>query len=184
MAQLSSCSFCAWKITKVTPIYKRWCTRALQEWTHLLIVTWLHLEKARETKVSNCLSSNNLSFQGMLAAVAATYLQPARGYSNTSGFLPRVGLEVFCSMVTWTSAFPAAFMCWLLVFFPAGSQAGMWEQQAACGHGHGPTWAHIPGTGQSSAPASPRTDLRAVQTLSKPKQSPQDEGWGTAWPKK
>jgi len=42
-------------------------------------LAWLRFEQATETKVSNRLSSNNVSFQGMLAAVTAIYLQPAGG---------------------------------------------------------------------------------------------------------
>lgn len=108
----------------------------------------LRFEKATETEVSNRLSSNNISFQGMLAAITAIYLQPAGGYSNTPAFLPRVGLEVFCSTVIRTSAFPSTFACWVPVLFPppAGSPAGTWEQQAARGRGHRSAWAGARGT--------------------------------------
>lgn len=52
------------------------------KWTHLLAL-WVHFEKATQTKVSTSLSSNNISFQRMLAALADIYLQPAGGCSNT-----------------------------------------------------------------------------------------------------
>lgn len=83
----------------------------------------LHFEKATASKVSNHLSSDNISFQEMLAVVTAIYLQSARVYSNTPGFLPRVGLEVFCSTVIWTSAFPSAFIHWVPPSFPLPAEA-------------------------------------------------------------
>lgn len=136
-----------------------------------MTVAKLHLEKAGETKVSNCLSSNNLSFQGMLAAATAIYLQPARGYSNTPGFLPRVGLEVFCSVV------------FELQHFHPHSCAGSWcfscwirsrDVGAA-----GSLWPHIPGTGQPwecpAVPLQPHTPTSwSVQT---------HRLRGAAWPK-
>jgi len=66
-------------------------------------------------------------------------------------------------------------MRWVPVSFllPAGSQAGMREQPASCGHGHRSAWArtrgtHYPTSVHTSAPPSSPASLAWSHGLRKP----------------
>lgn len=160
------------------------------KWMHLLAL-WVHFEKATQRKFSTSLSSNNISFQRMLAALAGIYLQPAGGCSNTRfsakgrawGFLLRGYLKLSISSHIHTHG-PCVVSFPLLLDAEATGYP-VWSHAQA---GQTPMGYASPVSVHTSALSSPYTSFFWSYGLYKPRlialQSPQTTARGIVWANK